>query len=422
MDPRGSVLPQIRRLKQRRAIRRSTCSWCDDDDCTGCEIDYPSSEEDDAVALLAFPGCPKQRRAIRRSTCSWCDDDDCTGCEIDYPSSEEDDAVALHKVLRLRGGGGMEIHVKLLSGETIGLAVEPTSTGLTLKGMIQDKTGIPPNAQQLGFAGKEVEDARMLSDYHISSGDIIRQVMVPHGCLSGCGCGSGPTVDVAQSFMVRFRTPCSVCGEQLCDCCKECGSLSVKCICCQTCGERECICCKTCRNRDVDCICPCSKCGGDKCEWCHGCATCRTWQYDCYGACWRTEPVAPAPAAPAPAAPALAAPEPVAPEEEYCKDCGLREGECGCCPLCGGILGGCDCALECKECSMKCCVCPSCLECNTRLCTYCGDCPYCTECCGDEGDNEGDEDYVVCSECHAAGFDDCICCGRCGKQECGCGW
>jgi hypothetical protein len=90
---------------------------------------------------------------------------------------------------------------------------------------------------------------------------------------------------------------------------------------------------------------------------------------------------------------------------------------------------------------MKCCVCPSCLECNTRLCTNCGDCPYCTECCGDEGDNEGDdegdnegddegddeggdddEDYVICSECHAAGFDDCICCGRCGKQECGCGW
>ena len=85
----------------------------------------------------------------------------------------------LHLVFRLRNG--MQIFVKTLTGKTITLEVEPSDSIENVKAKIQNRVDVPPDEQQLVFAGRILEDGHVLSEYNIHERSTLH--LVELGCV-----------------------------------------------------------------------------------------------------------------------------------------------------------------------------------------------------------------------------------------------
>jgi len=75
------------------------------------------------------------------------------------------------------GHGSMQFHVKTLTGKTITLYADPSTTIDSVKWMLQDMEGIPPDQQRLIFGCTQLEDDRTLSDYKVTSQDCLHLIL-----------------------------------------------------------------------------------------------------------------------------------------------------------------------------------------------------------------------------------------------------
>jgi ubiquitin len=72
---------------------------------------------------------------------------------------------------------GMQIFIKTLTGKTITLDVNRSTSVAAVKDMIHQKEGVPTDQQRLVFGGKQLEYSLPIADYNIESESTVHLVL-----------------------------------------------------------------------------------------------------------------------------------------------------------------------------------------------------------------------------------------------------